>query len=608
MFTAGTPMCSPPVFPQTTAETGDEGRCGKPRPRIDPLWTASVVDSIVRCGILFYDANRVCLHGSFAGERIGEVTEERKTRFFSGLQGRLILLVCLLVLPLTLISGGLYTVMIGNVLEDEIGRRALQVARIIAQLPQVRAGIVKPDPERTLQELAERIRLETGAEFIVIGNRDSIRYSHPLPDRLGKAMVGGDNEPALVRGESYVSRAIGTLGPSIRGKAPIFDETGQVVGIVSVGFLLGEVEKVVHLHQNRVVFLVGLLILLGVLGAVTIARRFKKAIFNLEPEQIAHLFTERATIIESIREGVVAIDRDAEVTVANQQAVEILGRESVNQLIGRPIREVLPGARLSRILTGGEQRVDQELIVGDRAMIINTVPMMEGGRITGAVASFRGKDQIDILARQLSQVREYSEMLRAQTHEYSNKLHTIAGLIQIGHDKEALELISRESAGYQGLIAFLAKAVPHPILAAFLIGKYNHAQELRIDFQIDPDSQLIDVPPELSREKTITILGNLIDNAFDAALKNEAEPKVRLSMTDVGNDLVFEIEDSGTGIPAEHADKIFTRGFSTKDPDRGQGLHLVRQALSDLQGEITLAVSELGGAMFSVFIPKRRNG
>lgn len=347
--------------------------------------------------------------------------------------------------------------------------------------------------------------------------------------------------------------------------------------------------------------------LLGIFGAITISSRFKKAIFGLEPEQIARLFTERSAIIESIREGIVAIDRNAKVTVVNQVAIETLGKTSENEIIGQHIKNVLPGAKLSHILTGGKQRVDQELSVGETTMIINTVPMLDKQRIIGAVASFRRKDELDILAKQLSQVKEYSEMLRAQTHEYSNKLHTIAGLIQIGHEKEALELIGRESAGYQGLIAFLAKAVPHPVLAAFIIGKYNHAQELRIDFEIDPDSQLIDVPADLNREKVLTILGNLLNNAFDAALQSGRSPQVKLSMTDIGNDLVFEVEDSGEGISQELTDKIFEKGFSTKHTDRGQGLYLVKKALYDLGGQITLADSDMGGALFSVFIPKKRN-
>jgi sensor histidine kinase regulating citrate/malate metabolism len=452
--------------------------------------------------------------------------------------------------------------MISEVLEDQIGKRALQVSRTVARMPMVKQQIVKPLPEGKLQALAEQIREEVGAEFIVVGNRDGIRFSHPKPDRLGKKMVGGDNAPALERGQSYVSKAVGTLGPSIRGKVPIFDKSGDIVGVVSVGYLQENVRVIIHDHQLKVGVLVGVLVVFGILGAVSISNRFKRAIFNLEPEQIARLLTERETIIDSIREGIVAIDRDAKVTVVNRQAVVILGRDSESQIIGQPIRDVLPGAKLSRILSGGEQRHDQELEVNGTIMLINTVPLIEQDTIIGAVASFRRRDELDILAKQFSQVKEYSEMLRAQTHEYSNKLHTIAGLIQIGHDREALELISQETAGYQGLIAFLAKAVPFPVLAAFILGKYNHAQELRIEFEIDPDSQLKDVPSELSREKLLTILGNLLDNAFDAALQGEHQAKVKLSMTDISNDLVFEVEDSGSGVPAEKSEQIFERGFT----------------------------------------------
>ena len=523
----------------------------------------------------------------------------------TSLKAQMICLVFLLVFSLTLIAGGLYTAMISEVLEDQIGKRALQVSRTVAQLPMVKHQIVKPRPEGKLQALAEKIREEVGAEFIVIGNRDGIRFSHPKPDRLGKKMVGGDNAPALERGESYVSRAVGTLGPSIRGKVPIFDESGGIVGVVSVGYLQENVRVIIHDHQLKVGVLVGVLVVFGILGAVSISNRFKRAIFDLEPEQIARLLTERETIIDSIREGIVAIDRHAKVTVVNRQAIVILGKDSESQIIGQPIKDVLPGAKLSRILSGGEQRHDQELEVNGTIMLINTVPMIEQDTIIGAVASFRRRDELDILAKQFSQVKEYSEMLRAQTHEYSNKLHTIAGLIQIDHDKEALELISQETAGYQGLIAFLAKAVPFPVLAAFILGKYNHAQELRIEFEIDPDSQLKDVPSELSREKLVTILGNLLDNAFDAALQGEHQAKVKLSMTDVSNDLVFEVEDSGAGVPAEKSEQIFERGFTTKQNDRGHGLYLARKALRDLGGQITLSDSDLGGALFSVFIPKR---
>lgn len=530
----------------------------------------------------------------------------KKQRLSANLKTRMIFLVCLLVCSLIIISGGVYTAMLSDILEDQIGKRALQVSRTVARMPLVKQQIVKSAPEGKLQQLAEEIRQDVGAEFIVIGNREGIRFSHPKPDRLGKKMVGGDNAPALERGEAYVSHAIGTLGPSIRGKVPIFADDGSIIGVVSVGYLQENVRGIVHEHQLKVSILIGGLLVLGIVGAVSISNRFKKAIFDLEPEEIARLFSEREMLIKSIREGIVAIDRNAQVSVANRQAISILGYNSDQEVIGKHIREVMPGARLSKILTGGEQRHDQELVVNGTTMIINTVPILQKGQIIGAVASFRRKDEMDVLAQQFSQVKEYSEMLRAQTHEYSNKLHTIAGLIQIGHDKEALDLIGRESAGYQGLIAFLAKAVPYPVLAAFIIGKYNHAHELRVDLEIDPESQLSDVPQDLSREKLVTILGNLLDNAFDAAIQGGNNAKVRLAMTDVGNNLVFEIEDSGHGIPLEMSEKIFERGYTTKQQDRGQGLYLVKKALEDLGGEMTLGESELGGALFSIFIPKKK--
>ena len=396
-------------------------------------------------------------------------------KFPTSLKTRMILLVCLLVLSLILVAGGLYTAMIAEVLEEQIGKRALQVSRTVARIPLVKQQIIKPHPEGKLQQLAEEIRHETGAEFIVIGNRNGIRFSHPKPDRLEKRMVGGDNTAALERGEAYISQAIGTLGPSIRGKVPIFDQQNRVIGVVSVGYLLEDVHETIREQQYKVGILVGVLILLGIFGAISISNRFKRAIFGLEPEQIARLFSERSSIIEAIREGIVAIDREARVTVVNQVALDHLGKQKGEELIGKHIREVLPGAKLSRVLDGGEQRFDQEFEVSGTTMILNTVPMLENGTIIGAVASFRRKDELDIVAKQLSQVKEYSEMLRAQTHEYSNKLHTIAGLIQTDHEIEALDLIDKETAGYQGLIAFLAKAVPFPVLAAFILGKYNHA-------------------------------------------------------------------------------------------------------------------------------------
>ena len=525
----------------------------------------------------------------------------------SSLKARMIFLVFLLVLALTLVAGGMYATLIRGVVIEQIGKRALQISQTVAKIPLVQQQIIKPHFEGKLQQLAEDIRLEVGAEFIVIRNQNGILFSHPKPDRLGKQIVDGGNAVALDQVESYNSHSTCLPGSSIYGKVPIFNSDQEIVGVVFVGYSQENVLSIVHKQQLRGAILTGWLMLFGILGAIMVSSRLKQAIFKLEPKQIAHLFSERASIIESIREGIIAIDRDAQVTVVNGVAIEGLEQTREENIIGQSINEILPGAKLDKVLSSGHKYYDREVEMFGTMMIINAVPMVEKGKVIGAVASFRRKDELDILAKQLLQIKDYSEMLRTQTHEYSNKLHTIAGLIQTGHKDEALDLISKETAGYQGLIAFLAKAVPHTVLAACIIGKYNYAQELRVDLIIDPESQLIDVPADLNLEKVVTILGNLINNAFDATLLSENKPQVTISMTDFGNDLVFEIGDSGLGVPQEIAEKIFERGFTTKRKERGYGLYLVMQTLNDLQGQITLGDSELGGALFTVFIPKRKN-
>jgi two-component system CitB family sensor kinase/two-component system sensor histidine kinase DcuS len=222
------------------------------------------------------------------------------------------------------------------------------------------------------------------------------------------------------------------------------------------------------------------------------------------------------------------------------------------------------------------------------------------------VASFRRKDELDLLAAELSRVQEYSELLRVQTHEYSNKLHTIAGLIQIEAYREALDLVVTESSGYEDFIRFLGEAVPHPVIAAIILGKYNRAKELRVNFDIDRESTLVDMPKWISQEKVVTILGNLLDNAFEAALQRPPGLRtVEMSFTDLGNDIVFEIEDSGPGVFVDEQEHIFEKGVSSKGPGRrGVGLFLVRKRIEELGGQIMVSRGGLGGALFTVVIPK----
>jgi len=523
------------------------------------------------------------------------------------LRTKMLLLIISLLLFIS-IAGGLFSLqLISSILENQIGKRALKVSQTVALIPEIQEDLEKGDLKQSrIQEIAEKIRKEVGAEFVVVGDVDSKRYSHPVPERLGKHMVGGDNVRALKYGQSYVSKATGTLGPSLRGKVPVFNLKGEVIGIVSVGYLIDNINTIIRGYQMKIVSMLVAVVLFGVAVTIKITNEFKKAIFGLEPREIASLLQERTATLETVREGIMAVDGEGRITTVNQAAISILGLKPDPEMIGKPVKKVFPATQILGVLKTGKSQLDRVLKLDDKEIIVNRIPIVTDGMVTGVVSSFRNKDELNTLAQKLSKVQEYSEMLRIQTHEYSNKLYTISGLIQIGAYQDAIDLIGRETTGYQKLINSLMNIVPDPIIAGTILGKYNKAKELKVELEIDPDSSMKDIPLTIMRENLVTVIGNILDNGFDSVLRGEAEErKVRLSMTDLGNDLIFEVDDSGGGVKGDMVDRIFEKGYTTKDSEgHGMGLYLVKRTLDKLGGTVSVGSSELGGAAFTVIIPK----
>ena len=509
-------------------------------------------------------------------------------------------------------------------LDEQIGQQALHVAKAIAAIPQVVDGVAQRDSEM-LQPLSLNLAEEVDARFVVIGDRNGIRLAHPTQARLGKPMYDDDgdhNEPALVYGKPYIQKAIGSLGATVRGKAPVFDANNEeVIGIVSVGFMLDRVELIIARYQLTLILVILAAFGISVLTAIAIANHFKQAIFGLEPEQIGRLFEERNATLESVREGIIAVNAEGRITTFNRAAIDTLGLDADTRLTGKRIGEVLPDSHMLDVLKTGKPQFDQEVWLAERNLIVNRLPLKQGNSISGVVSSFRRKDELDLVSRKLTRIQQYADSLRSQSHEYSNKLHTIAGLIQIGANDEALALIGQEAKSHQALIQLLLDAVPDPILAGCLLGKYNRARELGLELLIDPDSHMAELPDSLSREQLVSIIGNLIDNALEATLSHhgaasegDSPAEVRLSMTDLGNDLIFEIEDMGPGIAAADQQRIFDKGFTSKASDgHGLGLHLVKNLLDRLGGTITLEPGDIQpdgsgrGSRFTVYIPKQRS-
>ncbi|MFC4545630.1 ATP-binding protein [Paenactinomyces guangxiensis] len=530
-------------------------------------------------------------------------------RFKWSLEVRMVCLISLLLMIVVFLLGGVFYLFMVDLIENQIGKRALNVAQTIAEMPEVKRGFSKKEPWRTIQPLVEKVRKQTGAEYIVVGNKQGIRYSHPLPERIGKHMVGGDNGRALIRGESYISKAVGSLGPSLRGKVPVTDEEGNVIGIVSVGFLLSDIDQMVQSYFTRISISSLVVLLIGMTGATWLAKRVKGSIFGLEPEEISALYQERDAVIESVREGIILINARGLVSLINQSAVEILQLPQQKKITGQPIQSLFPHTRMLEVLDNGEAELDRDVNLNGQEIVVNRLPIRHHNRVIGVVASFRRKSEMDQLNQELSQVKRYVEALRAQTHEFKNTLYTISGLIQLESYQEAIELINRESETHQDHVAWVMKKFADPWLGAILVGFYNRARELRIDFRIEQESSLQKIPSSISRSSLVSILGNLITNAFEA-VQDSPRRKVKLFITDIGESLWFEVEDSGPGVAEEIIPAIFERGFSTKKgragEARGFGLAKVQELTAELGGSITIEKGEWGGAVFAVSLPKQR--
>lgn len=471
-------------------------------------------------------------------------------------------------------------------MEKEIGSRALAVARTVAHIEEIQHFVGKPNGENRIQPIAEKIRLATNVEYIVVFDMDRIRYSHPLQDRIGQRFEGGDEGPALADHE-YISRAAGIMGPSVRAFVPVkIDEGTRQVGVVVVGILTPTVADILSGIRSRLYLSLLLALTIGFAGSVALAENIKRTMHNMEPTEMARLMEERNSVFHSIGEGIIAIDREMKVTVINEEAKRITG--ITGDFTGKPVLEVIPDSHLRRTVETGIAEYNQERIINGTAIFVSRIPILVKGEIVGAVATFKDKSELAKLAEELTGVKKFIEALRVQHHEHANKLHTIAGLIQLNRHEEAIDYIFDVTAEQEELALLLTKHVKDYSVAGLLFGKYSRAKELKIDMEIDPRTHLEELPPGLDSSAAVIIIGNLLENAMEAvAGLPPNRRKVHILVRNLPEQFLIRVKDSGIGITGEQQQHIFAHGFSTKaSENRGVGLSLVKQYVTNAGGTI----------------------
>lgn len=484
-------------------------------------------------------------------------------------------------------------------LDRQYEQRSLAIAESVASNSAIQAALLNGDPTGLIQDSAEQIRQSTGATYVVVTNRQGIRYSHTNPAMIGKPV--DENPSSVLAGHTWVGVQTGTLGISARGKAPMFYQ-GSVIGMVSVGFLETTIWNQLIAELPGFALTMLLALGLGVAGSMLLASRLKRQTFGLEPYEIAGLLEEREASLQGIHEGAIATDRDGTITLANDEARRLLALPT--DCVGRKVSQVLPPGRLLKFLSGALNDEDEVLLAGDRVLVASRRAIHVRGREIGHVATLRDSTELTILARGMG-VDGLTDALRAQAHEFANRLHTIAGLVQMGRGEDAMKLIAQTSGVHQELTEALLERVGDPVLGAMLLAKAAVASERGIELRVSDDTVM--TRSALDSEDLMTLLGNLVDNALDAAATSSGERWVSVSVTEQNGALVIRVQDSGPGVPENLNGQIYQEGFSTKSgagrKRRGFGLALVRQVARRNGGDVTVVND--GGAVFTVRLPVR---
>ncbi|WP_158783408.1 sensor histidine kinase [Pantoea sp. BAV 3049] len=507
------------------------------------------------------------------------------------------LMVSSVIVSVLVVVCALFFVQISHATRDGVKAAAFAVARTLADDPMVKQGLVYPPDRNLIQPVASRIQQRNNLLFVVVTNMDGIRYSHPDSGIIGAHFIGDDINPALA-GSENVSVNRGTLDEAMRVFTPVYNDRQQQIGVVSVGISLNKVAEQINRSRWNVLWIVLFSALVGTLGIWALVRVLKRILFGFEPYEISSLFEQRQAMLQSLKEGVIAVDRDGHVTLINHAARKML--LSPDDLLAG--KRVEPGplvATLGEVVRTGKPVQDREISSYGRLFLCNILPVRSNNQVIGAISTFRDKTEIRLLMQRLDGMVSYVDALRERSHEFMNKLHVILGLLHMKNYPKLEDYILQTANNYQEEIGALQHKIRSPVIAGFLLGKMNRAKETGHLLTLAEECLVPDNPNEQQVAVLITVLGNLIENALEAmAAQSDGEVSVLLHYHNGW--LGCEVSDDGPGIAPEHIRTIFDKGFTTKGGEHGVGLTLARQQAEDLGGSI--AVESEPGVFTQFFV------
>ena len=542
--------------------------------------------------------------------QIRNTTRYRNTRKYFTLSQKIALLITVVVFVALLPSSLFTTQRVAQVIYDRVSINAVSINNILCHSDEIIDGLTYKNGvnDPMMAEFVNEVDNSDEAGVAVYDKDFNLRVFY----NPGKLVDFKRHSLELVKKYSSQSKISWKENYNIPNRAfgYVKDDSNKVVGYVVTGYS-DDVLK--NSAIDSIIFLLAMTafgLAAGIFGAIYLARKVKDILFGLEPEAIAAMLQERNIILDSVREGVITIDDKGIITLVNIEAETLLKEANVlgtEEFVGKHIKDAMKNVEFERVLHHGKIITNAGVKIGDTLFIITSVPLKLDERIIGAVFTFRKKSVVEELANQLTGFKNYSTALRAQTHEFMNKMHVIMGLIDMEAYDELKEFTKEVAYNRQSEVNYVVTRLRDITLAGFVLGKISRSRELDIDFSLSEESEIhndLEVP---SVHDLVLIVGNIVENAFDALANYEGERIVSLSILDFDKEIVITVEDSGPGISNKIINNLYERGVSSKGKGHGYGLYLVKQCVENLQGTIDIESTD-EGTTFTVRLPIKRDG